>query len=321
MIEAKIVADSLNVATNDRLTTFLLTYPRYIHAEVMTHRVFSRNAASSRAIPVEKFRDDVTENPVIPEHWGANQKGMQAGDELDDIENAVLVMLDDVANSPTPVHLTKRKAAEHYWMDARNRALYFHEMMEGIGLHKQIANRIIEPWFHIKLLVSATEYKNFFSLRCDPPAHPDIQALADAMLYEYMTTKPDRKMPGDWHLPFGDQDLDMGQSTETIVKVCVARAARLSYNNFEGKIDVAADIKLYDRLAASGHWSPFEHPAKAMAHGTWHGNMRGWLQHRKEFNSENRVKYSLETLWEERKKNGTRYARGPAAAVNAGAGP
>jgi hypothetical protein len=278
----------------------------------MTHRVFSRNAASSRAIPLAKFREMVTTNPVIPEHWGANQKGMQAGNALDDVEKSVLVMMDDVANSPTPVKLTKRKAAEYYWMDARNRALYFHEMLEGLGLAKEISNRIIEPWFHIKLLVSATEYRNFFSLRCDSAAHPDIQALADAMLYEYMTGLQDRKRPGEWHLPFGDQALDKDLPIETVVKVCVARAARLSYNNFEGVIDVASDVKLYERLAASGHWSPFEHPAKAMPHGTWHGNFRGWLQHRKEFNSENRLKYSLEALWEERKKNGTRYARGPA---------
>jgi thymidylate synthase ThyX len=318
VVKAKIIADSINVATEDRLTTFLLEYPRYLHAEVMTHRVFSRNASSSRSIPIAKFRDEVMENPVIPEHWGANQKGMQAADELDDTDATHLVVQTDIADSPWTGKMTKRRAAKHYWMNARDQALYFHEMMEGLGLHKQIANRIIEPWFHIKLLVSATEYRNFFSLRCDSAAHPDIQALADAMLYAYMTGLQDRKRPGEWHLPFGDQDLDKDLPIETVVKVCVARAARLSYNNFEGVIDVASDVKLYERLSASGHWSPFEHPAKAMPHGTWHGNFRGWLQHRKEFNSENRVKYSLETLWEERKKNGTRYARGPAATVNAG---
>ena len=293
MIEVKLVADSINAQTQDRLPTFLLTYPRYIHAELMTHRVFSRNAASSRAIPVVKFRQDVMDNPVIPNHWGTNQPGMQAGDELNNI-------LEDWIWPSTGENVTQREFAKRTWLAARDVALGAHVALEKVGLHKQIANRVIEPWFHIQVLVSATEYQNWFGLRCHKDAHPDIQALADAMLEVYVTKEPAILMPGEWHLPFGDQDLDPNMPVADKVKICTARAARVSYKTFEGEIDYAKDIELHDRLMKSGHWSPFEHPAYAGKHGVWSGNFRGWHQYRKSFQEENRS-LDLKELFEARK--------------------
>lgn len=294
MIEVKLVADSLNAQTQDRLTTFLLTYPRYIHAELMTHRVFSRNAASSRAIPVVKFRQDVTDNPVIPSHWGTNQPGMQAGEELNNI-------LEDWIWPSTGENVTQREFAKRTWLAARDVALGAHVALEKVGLHKQIANRVIEPWFHIQVLVSATEYQNWFGLRCHKDAHPDIQALADAMLEVYVTKEPVILLPGEWHLPFGDQHLDQDMPVMDKVKICTARAARVSYKTFEGEIDFAKDIELHDRLMKSGHWSPFEHPAEASKHGVWSGNYRGFKQYRKMFSNEHREIPDLKALWEQRK--------------------
>ena len=289
MIKAKIIADSLNEATGDRLTTYNLVYPRYIHAELMTHRQFSRNAASSRAIPTKKFRDDVWDNPVIPKHWGANQKGMQAADELDDKEIITRIEGVNLEELTGEKGMTRKHLAEHLWMLAREKMLHIHDLLSLVGLHKQIANRILEPWFHIEIVCSATEFQNWFALRCHEAAHPDIQALADAMLKEYVENKPVVKKLGEWHLPYGDQEIPDGIDWITLVKVCVARCARVAYKNFNGVINVEDDLKLVDRLSASrpGHWSPFEHPAQAMAESNWSGNFKGWRQYRKLFTGEN----------------------------------
>lgn len=294
MISVKKICDSRNCETGDRLTTFLLVYPRYIHAEIMTHRVMSRNAASSRAIPVNKFRLDVLENPVIPVHWSANQKGMQADAELDDLDHI-----------HTIEKLTAREYARKLWLEARDHMVDLHRKLEVVGLHKQIANRLLEPHFHISLLVSATEWENFFSLRCHKDAHPDIQNLADSMLDTYVNSDPVGIEPGQWHLPFGDQDRPEGVDLDTIIKVCVARAARISYKTFEGTIDIAADLALHAKLRASGHLSPFEHVAQAMRPEDyrlypWSGNFKGFHQYRKQFADENR-QMDLKALWAERK--------------------
>lgn len=265
MISVKIIADSINVATGDRLVTFLWTYPRYIHAEVMTHRVFSRNAASSRAIPTTRFRDMVQQNPVIPSHWSANQAGMQADAELSPEAQVYVASL---------------------WTELRDISVRYHTVLtDEHGLHKQVANRILEPWFHIQVLVSATEWLNWFKLRCHPAAHPDIQQLADESLVHFMAHTPEEKQPDDWHLPYWSEAL-RGMTSEEQRLVCAARAARLSYANFDGQVDLLKDLELARRLRKSGHWSPFEHVAVA-AHPhmrkpeTGCSNFQGWTQYRK----------------------------------------
>ncbi len=296
MIEVKMVADSVNVATKDRLTSFLLTYPRYIHSELMTHRVFSRNAASSRAIPVAKFRKDVMENPVMPSHWGANQPGMAADAELDDT-------LKDWLWPSSEEKVTQREFAKRTWLAARDLALGAHLALEKVGLHKQIANRIIEPWFHIQVLVSSTEWTNWFSLRSSEAAHPDIMNLSDAMLETYVLNEDHAELKdvGQWHLPFGDQFIPEDMPATEAAKICTSRAARVSYKTFEGEIDFAKDTELHDRLRNSGHWSPFEHAAMATKDSEWSGNFRGWRQYRKLFPNENRV-VDLKQLLEARRQ-------------------
>ena len=180
-IEAKVVLDSIS-EEGVRLTTMELTYPRFIHAEFMTHRVFSRNASSSRAIPVEKMIERVKKEPAEPVHWGKNQPGMQANEEL---------QWDALVQT--------RKA----WLEARDAAVKFAARMHELGAHKQIVNRVLEPFSHITVLVTATEWDNFFALRCHPDADPTMRTLAEAMREAMAASDTYNAQPGwSWHLPY-----------------------------------------------------------------------------------------------------------------------
>jgi hypothetical protein len=259
----EIIADSVNPEGN-RLTTMLTTYPRFIHSELMTHRVFSRNAASSRAIPIEKVLKQVDENPAMPVRWGTNGKGMQdhgalQGKDAEKAKSAWILASDD----------------------ARVAAM---DLME-IGLHKQIVNRVLEPFVWMTTLISATEWENFFSLRVHKDAQPEFQHLSYLMLKAYLAGKPVERSWGDWHIPYGDRMPD-GVDEPTKLKIATARAARTSYLTMDGAIDVNKDVVLHDGLVAAGHWSPFEHPAVATPGS--HGNFNGWHQYRRYFPNENR---------------------------------
>jgi thymidylate synthase ThyX len=262
--KVQILADSL-APSGKRLTTFELTYPRFVHSEFMTHRMFSRNAASSRAIPIEKMIERVTQDPAMPVHWGKNQKGMQAEEELDG---------------------TELFAAKFDWLVARDNAVESAEKMLEYGVHKQIVNRLLEPWMWITVICSATEYGNFFNLRCHKDAQPEIRKLADMMAEAYFSATPKTLEYGQWHTPLimDDENLPLDQR----IKVSVGRCARVSYLTHDGKRDIEADIQLHDRLAQSGHWSPFEHVAMAANVITSYGNLRGFRQYRKDFANENR---------------------------------
>ena len=259
--EAKILADSVN-PYGCRLVTFQCTYERFIHSELMTHREFSRNAASSRAIPIEKMLQRVQDDPVVPIHWGKNQKGMQAEEELG-------------------------KEAQAYctstWLQARDSALSrVRELNEG-GVHKQIANRLLEPFSWITTIISTTSFEHFRRLRCHKDAEPHFQRLAYAMADLYDTHVPTELREGEWHLPLtgftGDGELTSAQK----IMVSVARCARVSYLTHDGKRDVSADITLYERLASSKHWSPFEHAAMATGNQARYGNFNGFRQARMGF--------------------------------------
>jgi thymidylate synthase ThyX len=250
-IEAKVLLDSQ--FGDDRLTTMELTYPRFVHAEYMTHRVFSRNAASSRAIPVAKMISNIVGHPVVPIHWGANQKGMQAFQELSP---------EAAAN------------CEELWLKGLEQMLAIVEGLRREGLHKQIANRLLEPWMHITVIHSATQWDNFFKLRCHGMAEPHMQALAMAMkeAYEYSYPTHGRS----WHLPLigfeGDEQLSFDEKK----LVSVARCARVSYLTHEGTRDVQADLKLAETLRTNGHFSPWEHVAHHCPGR--HGNFQNWRQ-------------------------------------------
>jgi thymidylate synthase ThyX len=282
-IEARILLDSIGANESaPRLTTWILTFPRFILAEVNTHRMFSRNYPSSRAIPVKKRIQMVLEEPVIPIEWGLDKPGMQAK---------------EVADRDTAIRATL------IWEDARDAAVKHAKELIALGIHKQIANRLLEPFCMVTGLVTATQkgWENFFALRADGAADPHIQALAYMMLDLYNANDPQVLQPGDWHIPFGDQMTQRPElSWNEKVKVAVARAARVSYNSFDGADDIEKDFILHDRLAESGHWSAFEHiaqvpvqysgdPIPNPATTRLYGNTPGWIQLRKTYPNECRV--------------------------------
>lgn len=261
MIEAKIILDSIS-PNGVRLTTFELKYPRFILAEFNTHRVFSRNSSSSRAIPVLKLIKDIISDPVYPVYWGENKPGMQAEEELKGIK---LIL------------------AKSVWKVASLFAVGFAYTLTKLGLHKQIANRIIEPWMHTKTIVSATEWNNFFSLRCHKDAQPEIHELAVKMKDAYDNSKPRFINYNEWHLPYITDDERNLYSISDLIKMSVARCARVSYLTHDGQLpNIEKDFELYDRLVGSVpiHASPSEHQASPLKIFDSNNNFSGWLQHR-----------------------------------------
>ncbi len=270
MISAKIIADSYS-NNGQRLTTFELEYPRFIHSEFMTHRVFSRNAASSRAIPLNTMIKLVWSNPAEPVHWGKNQSGMQAKEEL----------------KGASLFWTKK-----IWKWSGRVVCGFAWLLGKTKVHKQIANRILEPWSHIKVVVSATEWDNFFSLRNHPDAQPEIHRLAKLMWTLYSTNTPKLLREGEWHLPyldgyevFPDEDFCPFEENHIClsdaIKLSASLCAQVSYRKADESIEKA--LLIYDRLVESKpvHASPFEHQATpAKSNIVISGNFRGWIQFR-----------------------------------------
>lgn len=276
-IETKIVADSVN-PQGKRITTFLLTYPRFIHAEIMTHRMLSRNAASSRAIPTSKIIQAINDNPARPEWWGANQSGMQAKEQITDSQ--------------------KDKCAEGIFV-LKYAAIDTVEELNLQGLHKQIANRYLEPWFHITVLVTATDWDNFFALRAHPDAQPEFQVLAYRMLDQYLNTKPDKLNWGEWHLPFTDDEECLYYNNEQSLAHSVACAARTSYTTHDDDFPIEKQMALTKHLSSAGHWSPFEHQAQAVHDCERSGNFTGgWFQYRQNFKTQNREAVDLYKIFE-----------------------
>lgn len=284
MIKAEIIEDS--VASDacgpirKRLTTFRLTYPRFVHAELMTHRVFSRNASSSRAIPIRKMLAYVWNNPAVPVYWGANQAGMQARAELEGF---------------------RLWLAKQVWRKSRLLAIGTAWSLDKIGMHKQIANRVLEPWGHITVVVTATEYANWFVLRTHPDAQPEIRELAIQMEYLYRSNTPREIGPGEWHVPFV-REHERALPVEDQIKISVARCARTSYFTHDDKeTTIEADIALHDKLVVSQpmHASPAEHQARpdSFVFESWsnpglHGNFIGFIQYRKTIPGENHHFYN-----------------------------
>jgi thymidylate synthase ThyX len=268
MITARVELDSVS-PEGKRLTTFVLEYPKFIHGELMTHRVLSRNASSSRAIPVEKMLKRVREQPAEFVFWGKNQKGMQADVELEGEE------------------LERARACWYAGaQEAANRA----EALAAAGLHKQSANRALEPYCHIAVIVSMTEPENLYALRTDRMAQPEFQHLAKLMLAAQNASTPVLRYAGEWHLPFITRQEHGAYSVVTLCKMSVARCARVSYWNHDGKPpDPSEECARHDSLLAAGHVSPFEHQAQAPSARDakcWFGNFQGWDQYRKRLPNE-----------------------------------
>lgn len=259
---AKILADHL-APCGKRIVTFEVTFPRIVLAEFNTHRMFSRNSASSRAIPVEKMLARIEADPFIPTYWGKNQKGMQADVEL------------------TP---KEQDEARFAWLAAKGRAVDWAKTLLDLGVHKQITNRLLEPFLWHTVIVTATEYDNFFALRTHRDAQPEIREIAVMMERLYCEHEPTEVPEGFWHLPLVEDQAALmsdGFTAEEIRQVSVGRCARVSYLTHDGKRDPRADIELCRRLRDSGHMSPFEHVARALPMPTTSGNFVGWEQYRK----------------------------------------
>lgn len=287
MISAKVVADSIG-PSGVRLTTMSLEYPRFIHAEFMTHRVFSRNASSSRAIPVKKLLERIKTDWARPLAFTQNKRGMQ-GDEIVEYETI--------------------KKAHRIWKDAMLSAVKHAQELSDLGVHKQHANRLVEPFSHISVVVTSTDWDNFFGLRIHQDAQPEIRALAETMYQEMKKSIPKTLKEGEWHLPFiTDSELEENSvepNWTKMIKKSVARCARVSYNNHEGKKPtLEEDLRLYERLLGSQpiHASPAEHQAQAVKVPYMRsGNLRGWIQFRKLLGEENIVSYTP-GMFDEREK-------------------
>lgn len=251
-ISAKIIADSV-APPGIRLVTMQLRYPRWIHAELMTHRVFSRNASSSRAIPVERLIADIRSEPAVPLYWGKNQKGMQAGEEC---------------NEPVGHNHfagTYAQSREDAWLYAMEEAIQVAEGFARGGYHKQLVNRLLEPFSHINVVLSATDWANFFMLRRHPDAEPHIHQLADRMHEALSASVSHVLQPGEWHLPYVDTaQLDWSSPTDVASSIIqsVARCASVSYQTVDGKpMTFEKALEIYDKLLSAQpiHASPAEH--------------------------------------------------------------
>lgn len=278
MIQAQVVQHSVSPAGKE-LITLVAEYPRFIHGEVMTHRVFSRNAMSSRAVPILKMIDQVEDNPVVPRHWGAAQAGMQARAEV----------------APK-----LKQEAEYQWLRAAGHAAYFARELHALGLHKQVVNRLLEPFQWMKTIITATEWDNWDELRDHEDAEPHMQVLAKVIKQARAESRPtsracDASNPFNWHLPFVTDaerrvfQADGALGALTLAKISAARCARVSYLNHDGtNPDIDKDLELYQRLAGSKplHASPLEHAAFPLPAAIPCGNFVGWMQLRKLVESE-----------------------------------
>lgn len=291
-IKATIIAHSKSSVNGKEIVTFELIYPRFIHSEIMTHRLFSRNAASSRAIPIEKVIEQVSTSPAVPCHWGKNQSGMQAKEEV-----------------------TNKINSMSHWIDAAGSAAYHAGKLKHHGLHKQVVNRILEPFQMMKTVLTATEFDNFFWLRKHPDAQPEIKLLAEKMWEALQGSEPNTLDPKDWHVPYYKKGFwmqGMEDSLEDALAISSSCCAQVSYRLLDDSLEKARTI--YARLVESEpvHASPFEHQASPMDEAgefwdeggdyslnthdpltwqegvthsdkfgnLWSGNFKSWVQHR-----------------------------------------
>lgn len=347
-ITAEIIADSINEYGN-RLTTFKLRYPRWIHAEGRTHRQLrigedefdvsdlfnweartpalmedpslSRNASSSRAVPVEKLIQDILDDLATPLFWGGNQRGMQAGEECNESVYLLSPDIDDynaeidhgtswdysfydkVTDLEKVVDEDDENAfqlhayelsREDAWREAAYRMIDVARAFVRAGYHKQIINRLLEPFSHINVVVSATEWTNFYGLRRHEAAEPHIHLLADRMFAAQAASTPKLLGQGEWHLPWVSNEELLYFGLEGAKKLSVARNASVSYETVDGKpMTPERALALHDKLVASQpiHASPAEHLGtpdlkSGALKNEWlkesmHGNFVGFIQYRK----------------------------------------
>jgi thymidylate synthase ThyX len=287
----KVIADSVALSsTGKRITTFQLRYWRAIHSELMTHRVFSRNASSSRAIPVAKVLEQVRNEPAGPIHWGAHQRGMQAWAEC--VEPVALEEYEQFDNpSDQPLYLCGEVSytAKEAWQQAAYRAAEVAEAYMRAGYHKQVVNRLLEPFQYISVVLTATEFGNWFELRDHEDAQPEIQDLARTMKLAMDASSPvvrgaKRDDPTSWHLPYVSDAERKLYRIDVLQAISTARNARVSYLTHDGdEPSPDKDLGLFDDLVGAEplHASPTEHVACPLTSATdTCKNFVGWHQFR-----------------------------------------
>ncbi len=267
MISAKVIADS--TCQDTRLTTLSLVMPMTLIREFNTHRAFSRNASSSRAVPVSKTLQEVTENPVVPIYWGKNQAGMQSYQEIAEED--------------------KNKALQ-IWLEARDAAVKYASQLAELGVHKQYSNLLLDPFAWIRVVVSSTEWDNFFTLRLHETAKPEIRLLAQEMHKAMTLSEPvsrpvynaENVSPDMWHLPYISEEERGSHPVTDLVRMSTARCARVSYNKHDStpptlEEDMKLSVMLLDQHPP--HASPAEHQAIFTGEGK-NANFTGWASYR-----------------------------------------
>lgn len=294
---AQVVLASEHETTGKSIYTIHLRYPRMIHSEIMTHRVFCRNARSSRAVPIKTMLEEIRETPFVPWHWTKIQKGMQGEDGW----NEPVQILGAAALHIDPERHVSNEAA---WLWGRDMMCDLAESFANAGYHKQVVNRLIEPWMWIDVLVTSTEWANFFHLREDEAAEPHIRDLARLIHQAIDNADCQILAPGEWHLPYiTDEDREYANNcgrdelpTNILCEISAARCARISYRPFDGNPSYEREFERYKGLVGGNaiHASPLEHQAAAddlfdrdddgtmfYAHPDLSGPLNGFIQFRK----------------------------------------
>lgn len=297
-ISAKVIADSVS-EVGKRITTLEIEYPRFILAELNTHRMLSKNSSSSRAIPIDRVIRMVEESPAMPVHWGKNKPGMQAEEEVVDILGGKIA-----------------------WLSAARSAVHHAKELNRKGLHKQVVNRVLEPYQWMKTVITGTEWENLWWLRDEESAQPEFRELASKMREAMKDSDPKLLLNGEWHLPYYnegfwkptclesssreiDEDGNLlydevvdehGETLEDAIKISVSCCAQVSYRRLDDSQKKAEDI--YNKLnlgdiSSPSHASPAEHQATPFHHGLegfitaehrilgkMSGNFVGWVQYR-----------------------------------------
>lgn len=235
-------------------------YALSVHAEHLRHRAYSFSVASARAIPTAKIITKIQTDPFLPVFWGENQPGMAADNEV----------------GPEAIEAAKEAILEH-----RDNTVRLMEKLAKLGIHKQTVNRFASPFQYVTVIVSGTEWQNFFDLRCHRDAQPEIRKIAEMMQSLYISNTPVKLGVGDWHIPMADDRLELladGYEIREICRIASARIARISYETHDGKRDPSADLVLSNKLESSKHWSPLEHVAQNQGDDRRYRNFNGWMQ-------------------------------------------
>lgn len=282
-ISAEVIKDSVSLESGKRLISWEVKAHRWILAEVNTHKVFSRSARSSRAVPFRKMLQEIRDNPAMPVDWRKNQPGMVAGE---------LMTYDEAVD------------ARDRWLKAAECYAIIAEYVSETGLHKQWVNRLLEPFMWYHGVITATDLNNFWHLRRAPDAQPEFKVLADSMWNAMQCSKPIELDYGQWHLPYVyPQDVAevkkrmLDDHDQALCMISAARVARVSYKPHDSsQVNIDKDLALAYRLLRDGHMSPFEHQAtpdkknrniitrffgKKWRNPELHGNFTGFIQHRK----------------------------------------